>query len=274
MRDFLLQKGIPLVATVHGLPKPLILPSGISTTDYDELVGCSPFDCLLAVSDVVEKTLIQYFEAADKAQSIKRLYIGIDTDTFHPKPDLPKKWDVAFLGRFEYMKAVDLFPDMLEILKEKFPDLKMVMTGEGTLREDVLEEIEVRGVAHMVDYLGVVETSEVPDVINSSRVFLYPSREEPFGLSIIEAMACNVPVITTNVFGPKEIVTHLQDGYVINPDDEVELAKAVEILLTDDEIYQNIKNNTRKTVESRFDMKKQSLKLLDLYRSMIVKRKK
>jgi glycosyltransferase involved in cell wall biosynthesis len=274
MSEFLIENKIPVVATVHGLPKPLILPSGESTTDYDQLVGCCPFDCVLAVSDIVESTLREYFAAVNVDQNIRRLYIGIDTDTFHPDPKAHKKWDVAFLGRFEYMKAVDLFPEMLEILKDRFPKLKMVMTGVGSLFDVVFDELEERNVSHMVEYLGVVEMSKMPEIINASKVFLYPSREEPFGLSIIEAMACDVPVITTNVFGPKEIITHGHDGYMVNPSDAQELVEALITLLTDKNLYTNISNNARKTVESKFDMKNQSAKLLDIYRKLISKKKR
>jgi glycosyltransferase involved in cell wall biosynthesis len=178
------------------------------------------------------------------------------------------------MGRLEAMKSVDLFPEMLSILKPKFPDLKMMITGEGSLKERLFKEFEEQGVASMIDYQGVVETDDVPVLINKSRIFLYPSRREPFGLSIIEAMACGVPVVTTDVFGPREIVTHNYNGFAVPPDDAETLAAAVETLLTDVELRTRISQNALKSVQDRYDIRQHAKQLVAIYEEMIVKKKK
>jgi glycosyltransferase involved in cell wall biosynthesis len=227
---------IPVILTLHGLPKPLILPDGRKTTDYNELVSDFGFDQVIAVSE-----------------------------------ELEKKWDLAFMGRLEVMKSVDLFPEMLVLLKPNFPDLKMMMTGEGSLKEWLFNEFETRGVSSMVDYQGVVETDDVPRFINKSRIFLYPSREEPFGLSIIEAMACGVPVVSTDVYGPKEIIKNNYDGITVPPDNVVALAGAIEKLLEDDKIRAMIIENGIKSVKNKFDIKNHARQLLKIYRELIVR---
>ncbi|MDF1537789.1 MAG: glycosyltransferase family 4 protein [Candidatus Thorarchaeota archaeon] len=266
-------KQIPLVATIHGLSKPLILPSGEKTTDYNQLVQFCPFDLFLAVSDTVAVTLREHLSPIGLEHIVKRHYIGINLDAFRPDSKMKKKWDIAFLGRLEPMKSVDVFPEMLEILKKTHPDLKMVMTGEGSLRQSVLEEFSRRDVAYMVDYLGVVETSEVANIINSAKIFLYPSRMEPFGLSVIEAMACSVPVVTSNVYGPSEIITHEKDGLTVTPGDAVALASAIKRLLSDSELYDQIRNNARSTVQERFDIQVQTKKLVDIYTTLLAEKK-
>ncbi len=266
-------KHVPLVATIHGLPKPLILPSGERTTDYEQLVQFCPFDLILAVSNTVAKTLREYLSPIGLERIVKRHYIGINLDAFRPDCKAEKKWDIAFLGRLEEMKSVDTFPEMLEILKRTNPDLKMVITGDGSLRQIMIDDFLKRGVSEMVDYLGVVETQQVGQIINSAKIFLYPSRAEPFGLSIIEAMACEIPVIAANVYGPSEIITHEQDGLMVTPGDAQALASAVERLLGDSDLYTRIRTNARKTVQTRFDIKAQTRKLVDIYLGLIAEKK-
>ena len=263
---------IPIVVTVHGLPKPLILPDGKETTDYIEFASYFNFDLVIAVSENVAEALRKHLDL-EFHKRIQTIYSGIDLSVFRPIPDLEKQWDLAFMGRLETMKSVDLFPKMLSILKPKFPDLKMMMTGEGSLKDWLFKEFEEQEVASMVDYHGVVETSDVPVFINKSRIFLYPSRREPFGLSIVEAMACGIPVVTTDVFGPREIIKHNHDGIAVPPDDVEALAEAIEMLLKDSELRIRISRNAIKSVHERYDIKQHAKDLVAIYKEMIVKKK-
>jgi glycosyltransferase involved in cell wall biosynthesis len=259
---------IPAIITVHGFPKPLILPDGKETTDFEELFSTFTFDFCIAVSERVAESIREYLEP-ELHDRIRTIYSGIDLSVFRPMPDLEKQWDLAFMGRLETMKSVDLFPEMLALLKPKFPELTMLMTGEGSLKDKLFEEFETRSVSYMVDYQGVVEVEEVPFLINRSKIFLYPSRREPFGLSIVEAMACGVPVITTNVFGPKEIVSHNYDGIAVPPDDAKALVNAIETLLSDEELRKRIAQNALKSVAERYDIGEHARDLVTIYQETI-----
>jgi glycosyltransferase involved in cell wall biosynthesis len=264
---------IPVILTIHGLPKPIILPDGKETTDYNELVSFFGFDLVIAVSENVAEAIKKHLDS-DFHDRIRTIYSGIDLSVFRPMPDLEKQWDLAFMGRFEEMKSVDLFPEMLSILKPKFPSLKMMMTGEGSLKDQLFNEFIERGVSSMVDYQGVVETDDVPMLLNKSRIFLYPSRQEPFGLSIVEAMACGVPVITTDVWGPREIIKHNYDGFAVPPDDVGALVEAIELLLNDNELRSRITENALKSVQERYDIRQHAKQLVTIYDEMIVRKKK
>jgi len=273
LKDTGVLDAIPTLVSVHGRPKPLVLPNGEHTTDYDAFSRACPFDHILAVSKNVAEELRKFLSKYDKEVQTSILYLGVNLSVFHPIPNTTKDWDIAFMGRFERMKAVDLFPEMLVRLKQHFPQLKFLMTGEGSLRKDVLIECEKRDVAGLVYYQSVVDTDMIPELINRSRVFIYPSREEPFGLSILEAMACRVPVVTTNVFGPSEILTQDIDGVMIPPDDVEALVQGITLLLEDDDLRASIGSNARKTVQSHFDIRQHYQKLLELYKNMIESKK-
>jgi len=260
---------IPMIAMIHGRPKPLILPSGEETTDFESFRDACPFDLILAVSNNVATVLDEHLSKKGITVPILPLYLGIDLSVFYPMPDVEKKWDIAFLGRLEKMKAVDLFPEMLALLKKDYPQLKMVMTGEGSLKDKLLSDFERAEVSHMVDYLGVIETKEVPKLINQSRIFIYPSREEPFGLSIIEAMACGVPVVTTNVYGPSEIITQDVDGSTVDPEDVGALVKAIRALLDDKQLRMVMGEEGRASVEKRFDINLHLENLVGIYQDLL-----
>ena len=263
----------PVIVTIHGRPKSLILPNGKQTTDYESFSEVCPFDHILAVSKNVAEELRRVLSIRKHNIHVSTLYLGVNLSVFSPERSITKEWDIAFMGRFEPMKAVDLFPEMLVKLKKRCPNLKFLMTGEGSLKNDLIGKFESRDVADLVEYLGVVKTERVPELINKSLIFIYPSREEHFGLSILEAMACGVPVVTTNVFGPSEILTQNIDGLMVPPDNVEALVESIQLLLQNENFRTVLGNNARKTVESRFDIKRHCDELMDFYENMIESKK-
>jgi glycosyltransferase involved in cell wall biosynthesis len=258
-------KKIPLLVTIHGFPKSLILPNGAKTTDYDQFVSACPFNKVLGVSNSVASVLREYLSSKGLQDKVDTHYNGINTTVFAPQPHVSKDWDLAFFGRLMKMKSIDLFPRMLSLLASDFPNLRLVITGEGPYKEKLFKDFEHEGVRDMVEYLGVVDWDKVPEIINRSKVFLYPSREEPFGISIIEAMACEVPVITTTVYGPGEIVTNGHDGFTIPPDDLFALVESVKTLLSNEPLSVQMGKNGRITVESRYNIEDHVKRLIEIY---------
>ncbi len=254
----------PLILTIHGLPKPLILPGSIYTTDYRELNAHCIVDIVLGVSDTVTNALRSELYPIFRGE-IRTLYLGIDTDVFRPIENVEKRWDVAFMGRLEHMKSVDLFPSVLKILRSTHPNLKMMITGEGSLREKLFHDLEKNELREMVEYLGVVPYERVPELLNASRVFLYPSRREPFGLSIIEAMACSVPVVTSNLYGPREIVAHSYNGMSVNPEDPIQISDAIKSILDNSNLRDSLSHNGLNTVKKRYEMRKHADALMKIY---------
>lgn len=273
LREEGLLNGIPTLVTIHGRPKPLILPSGKRTTDYDEFCEALPFSLILGVSHNVTDALKHALQKRRIPMPVDTLYLGVDLRVFSQRRGNKKVWDVAYMGRLEKMKAVDLFPEMLSILRKDSPTLRFLVTGDGSLRESLLHQFEVKGVSDLVEYRGVVEAEEVPRLLNQSRIFIYPSREEPFGLSILEAMACGVPVVTSNIFGPPEILTTNFDGLMVPPDSVKELTDGVHQLLHNDVLRAVLGRNARKTVESKFDIRHHCNRLLRVYNDLILAQK-
>ncbi|TFG06744.1 glycosyltransferase family 1 protein [Candidatus Thorarchaeota archaeon] len=263
--------GLPLIATVHGLPKSLVLPDGIETTDYEQLAAHCPFDAVFGVSDCVASELEAHLPRS--VESIRREYLGVDLDVFRPRGGV-KQWDIAFMGRMEPMKSVDMFPSLFQNLINTYSSLRIVMTGEGSHRRNIMKEFCDSGVDENVEYLGVVPNNKVPSIINQSKIFLYPSRREPFGLSIVEAMACEVPVVTSNIFGPKEIITDDVDGVLVDPENVAETTDALVRLLDNPQERVSLGTRARITAQRRFSIRNHARRLLDYYRAVLAEKKR
>jgi N-acetyl-alpha-D-glucosaminyl L-malate synthase BshA len=106
---------------------------------------------------------------------------------------------------------------------------KLVMIGDGPDREPAEALARTRGVEKDVLFLG--KQNGIKEKLGQADLFLLPSQLESFGLAALEAMACEVPVIATNVGGVPEVIEHGVDGYLVEPGDVKTAAKyAIELL--------------------------------------------
>jgi glycosyltransferase involved in cell wall biosynthesis len=131
--------------------------------------------------------------------------LGVDTDLFSRTavaPLYPKPVFVYF-GRL----AIEKSPE--DFLKLKLPGTKLVLGG-GPLLESLKNKYPD---AH---FLGAYDakTKEFVDTLSQCDVFVFPSRTETFGLVVLEALACGLPVAAHNVMGPRDIITEGKDGYL------------------------------------------------------------
>src|SRR5262249_42272010 len=111
--------------------------------------------------------------------------------------------------------------------------VKLIMCGDGPERAEAEQLATRRGVSDMVRFVGKQPQSEVRDYLSISDLFLLPSRSESFGLSALEAMACEVPVIATRVGGVPEVVEDGASGFLFEVGDVDGMAGAAVHLLAD-----------------------------------------
>lgn len=113
------------------------------------------------------------------------------------------------------------------------------------------------------------EMNEMPFVYNGSDIFVMATHNEAFGLSYAEALSCGLPVIGTSVGGIPEIISNSVNGYLIEPNNPVELAKRIGFLIEDEKKMKSFKRNARRTVIEKFNLEKQIKHLLGIYSSLI-----
>ena len=102
----------------------------------------------------------------------------------------------------------------------------------------------------------ILEYTELPIYINSADVYVLPTLDEPLGLSVLEALYCNVPVIASNVGGIPDMVSNEENGLLVNPGDENALTEAILRVFSDGKLFEKMKNNARKYTLEHYYQKK------------------
>ena len=146
---------------------------------------------------------------------------------------------VLFVGNLIKRKNVNL---ILEAKKQSSVDYELVIVGDGPLKKDLENKVKSENISD-VRFLG--SRNDVENIIPGCDVLVLPSFSESFGLVLIEALACEKPVIGCNVGGISEIITD-DVGLLINPNDSSSLRSAIDKMVGDDEFRQVLASNARK----------------------------
>jgi glycosyltransferase involved in cell wall biosynthesis len=130
-------------------------------------------------------------------------------------------------------KGIRFLVEAAAQLKPRFPDLKVVVAGDGFERPDLIALAERLGIARDVTFLGWVPNSELPQYYRAAALSVIPSLEEGFGIPAAEAMGCETAVVASDAGGLPEVVEHGVTGLIVPRGDATALAGAIGELLAD-----------------------------------------
>lgn len=134
----------------------------------------------------------------------------------------------------------------MELLKDKYENIKVLFVGEGNLESTLKKEVEVRGLSNNVLFLGFRE--DINELINISDVGVVLSYREGLPRSILEFMACGKPVICTDIRGCHDLIIDKYNGFLIKNDDEVSLYERIISLYDNETLISEFKKNTQREI--------------------------
>ena len=204
------------------------------------------------------------------APKIVTIYNGVDLSEFPQRFEEPKEARILSVARLVEKKGLH---DLLKACK-KLKDWNVAFTceiiGSGPQKESLAQTITAFGLDRTVKLRGQMPQREVREHYLKATVFVLPCVVAASGDRDIlpnvlkEAMASGVPVITTELKGIDELVTHEKTGLLVSPGDTESLAKSLQRLLSDGQLRQRIARQARKVIEERFDVQRNFSLLRDL----------
>ncbi|MCP9496445.1 MAG: glycosyltransferase family 4 protein [Pyrinomonadaceae bacterium MAG19_C2-C3] len=168
------------------------------------------------------------------------------------KRDCPQP-RLVWLRAFKSLYNPTLAPKAAALLVDEFPELQLLMVGgdkgDGTMRE-TRETAVALGVSERVQMPGGVPRGDVPAWLNKGDIFLNTTHVDNTPVSVLEAMACGLCVVSTNVGGIPHLLTHEEDALLVPPDDAEAMAKAVRRLLHEHGLAARLSQNARRKAEA------------------------
>ena len=158
---------------------------------------------------------------------------------------------VLFLGRIERSKGIFDLLDVISALRAANPEIRLVCAGDGQL-EAVKQYVQHLAIGDAVDFPGWIGPKEKGALMSRAAVFVLPSYAEGMPMSLLEAMAAGLPVITTEVGGIPDVVTDGVTGFLFTPGDTGKLEQLLRMLLYDTQLAQRIALAAREIIRRRF----------------------
>ncbi len=158
---------------------------------------------------------------------------------------------VLFCGRMVYQKGPDLLVEAIPFILRFHPNAKFIFVGDGEMRQQVEGRAHQLGVAHATRFLGFRAGWELTDLFKACDTLCVPSRNEPFGIVVLEAWSAGKPVVVSKSGGPDEFVWHEVNGLKVYPYPE-SIAWGIGTLFTNFEWARWMGRNGRTAVESAF----------------------
>lgn len=201
-------------------------------------------------------------------QSIQLLQNAIDLKRFERPMDFNKVRDIVFnmvsIGRLDKNKNHQLLIDVVLDLKNRKIPVHLTIVGEGDERISLQEKILQLNLSDQLSLVGLQEKVEM--YLWNADLYVHSAITEGFGLTLIEAMACGLPVVCTDGEGNRDLIQEGENGFMVGERDPKLLADKIELLLKNDILRQEIGEKARKFAQG-FGMEKYVESLLLLYKN-------
>jgi mannosylfructose-phosphate synthase len=244
--------------------------------------------------EIFRRATAQTVTTSDGREPYERLYgfvsddivvipPGVDVRRFRPgalsaaaSVTTPENY-ILTLGRLDATKGLDDLLRAYEIVSRSSPAQLVIGGGsisprpnETEMRKSLLHLVDTLRLGGRVTFVGYIPDSHLATYYRNARLFVLPSKYEPFGMTVLEAMACGTPVVATRRGGLGHELTDRADSLLVDPSDPAALSSAILEILNDDSLARRLRTAGLKLVEERYSWRniaRQTLSFYDKYAS-------
>lgn len=253
----------PLVVTNHGL-RSQTAPDWVQDI-YLPTVGKFTFNSSDTVLTYSETERDELRELGINAP-IRVIHNGVDCTRFSPDNSETDSNQLLFVGRLRSTKGPDIALEIFRQLHGDFPELKLKVVGEGPLREDLEATVAEYDLNNTVDFVGELPNEEMPEVYNDSSIFILPTEREGVPRTLLESMACGVPVVTTNLPQVEPVV---DGGGLLIERDVDEFAGVIRKLLTSPDTRKSMGAQGRDRVRENYSWQETVSETTEIYQELL-----
>jgi glycosyltransferase involved in cell wall biosynthesis len=216
---------------------------------------------IITIAKFWEKQLLEHYNVKKHSNIYNSVHIPALKST-------SKENIILFAGTLCKRKGYHDLLNAIPLILKKIPDFKIVFAGDGELTEakELANKLKIN---NHVEFVGWIDGELKAEIFAKSKVFCLPSYGEGLPMSILEAMSYGIPVVSTPVGGITEVVVDNKTGFIVTPGDVKMIAKKILLLLTNENVYQNISVNTRTLLQIDLSIEKVCSEISDVYEELL-----
>ncbi len=195
------------------------------------------------------------------------IHCGIDFSKIPTQGSNPQGNRIICIARLHEEKGIDVLIRACRCLKDENVDFECLIVGEGPAREALEKQIRQLELKNEVKLLGNQTHDQIFALLRQAQVKVLASRSEGIPVSLMEAMAFRVPVISTRICGIPELINDNTSGFLVELGDAETLAAKIKQLLADESLRKTFADNGYEKVQREFNLKTETEKLLELWKS-------
>lgn len=225
-------------------------------------------DVAVCNSEFVKKEIQKRYSLKTDS-NLKVVYKAIDSTSFNRKREETKsetkpQKQLLFLGSNWLGKGLDVLIEAITMLSNQ-NQVQLLVAGNAFGGEKKIKQmVESLGIVEQVKFLGHVDRPELPNLMHRSDLMVFPSRNEAFGVAVIEALAAGLPVVASRVGGIPEILGSAKHSRLVPSNDPQEFARAIDLLLVSNATRQEIQSEGE-AIANRFSVSRMISDLKSLY---------
>jgi phosphatidyl-myo-inositol alpha-mannosyltransferase len=194
---------------------------------------------------------------------------GIDTDLFHPAAPLPPGMErdvptILFLGRFDPRNGLSTLIESFRRVKSRSREARLVVVGDGPLRNHYYKQ--ARGLSD-ITFVGSV-LQERPSYYANSTVYACPTTKASFGITLLEAMACETPIVCSDILGFRDVVTDGREALMVPSGDRDAIADALVRVLENPSLARRLGATGRANAQD-YSWSSVTTQVLEVYQSVL-----
>jgi colanic acid/amylovoran biosynthesis glycosyltransferase len=247
--------------TIHG-PDEFTDPAGFYLSEKIRTLHL-----LCTISEYGRSQLMRY---SDRVQwsKFRVARLGVDPTFYNPGPfrENPSPFEILFVGRLTPVKGLHILIAALDRLIRQGRAVRLRFAGDGPDRAGLERNVTERGLEKQVIFEGWQNASRVRTLYQQTDIFALPSFAEGIPVVLMEAMAMEIPCVTTRITGIPELIRDQIDGLLVTPSSEEELADALMRLLDHPELRRELGKSARLRIIEKYDLRRNTGQLAEIFR--------
>ena len=259
---------LPYVVTIHGVFASRSLAVNLAQKTYLHAISrvFKSADRIICLTESDAEEIVKFGFSPEKIRLVPN---AVDTERFRPcneqNDDL-----IIWIGRFVPEKGLEYLVEAAKTVVNMFGNVRFLLIGYGPLKTKIMKLASDSGMLGKSIFFGdTMSRDEIAKILCKASIFAFPSLKEGLPLSVLEAMACGLPVVGFDISGVRDLVRHDETGLLVPPRNSKLLAEAIKCLLNDKSLKRKFGRRARQIATEKYDWKTVLTALENVYREAI-----